>query len=86
MNFFQNIISTLMKRSVKSKYSGLEDFGVLQKDISKAVKSVMSANGEVSSLVYAEHLLEIIEKNHELFFKTKEVKVSHEIKSLYKTL
>ena len=30
--------------------------------------------------------LDIVEKNHELFFKTKEVKVSHEIKSLKKKL
>ena len=73
MNFFQNIISSLMKRSVRSKYSGLEGFGILQKDISKAVKSVMSTNGEVSSLVYAEHLLNLIENKNDgelvTFFK-----------------
>ena len=36
-------------------------FGKLHNNINKAVDSVMSTSGEVSSLVYAEHLLNLIE-------------------------
>jgi len=38
-----------------------KSFGKLHNDINKAVDSVMSTSGEVSSLVYAEHLLNLIE-------------------------
>ena len=36
-------------------------FGKLHNNINKAVDSVMSTSGEVSSLVFAEHLLNLIE-------------------------
>ena len=38
-----------------------KSFGKLHKDINKAVDSVMSTTGEVSTQVYAEHLLNLIE-------------------------
>ena len=38
-----------------------KSFGKLHKNINKAVNSVMSTTGEVSTLVYAEHLLNLIE-------------------------
>ena len=50
MNFFQNMISSIMKRTLR-----LDSLGV-------------------------------VEKNHELFFKTKTVQVSNEIKSLRKKI
>ena len=50
-----------MSRSLKGGYFGSKDFGVLHEDINKAVDSVMSKSGEVSSLVYAEHLSNLIE-------------------------
>ena len=61
MNFFQNLISSIMSRSLKGGYFRSKDFGVLHEDINKAVDSVMSKSGEVSSLVYAEHLSNLIE-------------------------
>ena len=62
MSFFQNIISSIMSGTLKNNLFGGEDFGVLHKDINKALKSVMTSSGEVSSLVYAEHLLTLIEQ------------------------
>jgi len=61
MNFFQNLISSIMSRSLKGRYFRSKDFGVLHKDINKALESVMLKSGEVSSLVYAEHLSNLIE-------------------------
>ena len=61
MNFFQNLISSIMSRSLKSGYFRSKNFGVLHKDIDKSLESVMSKSGEVSSLVYAEHLSNLIE-------------------------
>ena len=61
MSFFQNLISSIMSRSLKSGYFRSKDFGVLHKDIDKSLESVMSKSGEVSSLVYAEHLSNLIE-------------------------
>ena len=61
MSFFQNIISSIMRGTLKNDYFGGEEFGTLHKDINKALESVMSSSGEVSSLVYAEHLLMLIE-------------------------
>ena len=37
------------------------NFGELHKDINKAANSVMSSSGEVSSIVFAEHLLHLID-------------------------
>jgi len=62
MSFFQNIISTIMSGSLKKSFFGSEEFGILHKDIYKALEAVMSSSGEVSSLVYAEHLLDLIEE------------------------
>jgi malonyl-CoA decarboxylase len=62
MNFFQNLFSSITKRSLlKSRYFRSKDFGVLHKDINKALESVMSKSGEISSLVFAEHLSGLIE-------------------------
>jgi septum formation inhibitor-activating ATPase MinD len=83
MNFFQNILSSIMKSRLAFSRSGAEDFGFFHKEINKATESVMSTTGEVSSIAFAEHLLDLIE-NHELFFKTKEVVLSNEMKSFKK--
>ena len=50
-----------MRGSLKGGYFRSKDFGDLHKDINKALESVMSKSGEVSSLVYAEHLSNLIE-------------------------
>ena len=46
------------------------NFGELHKDINKAADSVMSSSGEVSSIVFAEHLLHLIndQTDEELLF------------------
>jgi len=62
MSFFQNILSSVMKNTRRLNRLGSKSFGKLHSDINKAVDSVMSTSGEVSSLVYAEHLLNLIEK------------------------
>ena len=62
MNFFQNLLSSLMSRSLKGGYFRSSNFGTLHKDINKALESVMSKSGEVSSLVFAEHLSNLIEE------------------------
>ena len=51
-----------MKSTKRLNRFGLKSFGKLHNDINKAVESVMSTSGEVSSMVYAEHLLNLIEK------------------------
>ena len=62
MSFFQNLLSSITKRSLlKSSYFRSKDFGILHQDINKAMESVMSKSGEISSLVFAEHLLSLIE-------------------------
>ena len=61
MSFFQKILSSVMKGTRRLNRIGSKSFGKLHKDINKAVDSVMSTTGEVSSLVYAEHLLNLIE-------------------------
>ena len=63
MNFFQNLLSSIMRPSLlKSSYFRSKDFGILHDDIYKALESVMSKSGEVSSLVFAEHLSNLIEE------------------------
>ena len=63
MNFFQNLLSSIMKPSLlKSSYFRSKDFGILHDDIYMALESVMSKSGEVSSLVFAEHLSNLIEE------------------------
>ena len=61
MNFFQRLISSIMSRSLNLRYFRSQDFGILHQDVNKALESVMSKSGEVSSLVYAEHLSNLIE-------------------------
>tara|TARA_X000000368_G_C23027468_1_gene710917 strand:- start:55 stop:1272 length:1218 start_codon:yes stop_codon:yes gene_type:complete len=47
---------------LRSSYFRSKDFGILHDDIYKALESVMSKSGEVSSLVFAEHLSNLIEE------------------------
>ena len=54
-----------MKSTRRLNRFGLKSFGKLHKDINKAVESVMSTSGEVSSMVYAEHLLKLIEDQND---------------------
>ena len=62
MSFFQNLLSSIMERSLlKSSYFRSKDFSILHEDINKALESVMSKSGEISSLVFAEHLSSLIE-------------------------
>ena len=61
MNFFQNMISSIMKNGLSLTGFRSHNFGELHKDINKAADSVMSSSGEVSSIVYAEHLLHLID-------------------------
>ena len=68
MNFFQNLLSSLMSRSRKGGYFRSNSFGFLHKDINKALESVMSKSGEVSSLVFAEHLSNLIEESDDKEF------------------
>ena len=61
MNFFQNMLSSIMKSRLAFSRSGAEDFGFFHKEINKATESVMSTTGGVSSIAFAEHLLDLIE-------------------------
>ena len=62
MSFFKNLLSSIMERSLlKSSYFRSKDFGILHEDINNALESVMSKSGEISSLVFAEHLSSLIE-------------------------
>ena len=61
MSFFQNIITSVMKGTRSLKRFRSKSFGKLHNNINKAVDSVMSTSGEVSTLVFAEHLLNLIE-------------------------
>ena len=69
MSFFQNILSSVMKSTRRLNRFGSKGFGKLHNDINKAVNSVMSTTGEVSTLVYAEHLLNLIEKQNDIDLK-----------------
>ena len=60
MSFLQNLISSIMRGSLRDDYFRSKEFGGLHEDINKAIDSVMSKSGEVSSLVYAEHLSNLI--------------------------
>ena len=53
MSFLQNLISSIMRGSLRDDYFRSKEFGGLHEDINKAIDSVMSKSGEVSSLVYA---------------------------------
>ena len=49
-----------MKNGLSLRGLRSHNFGELHKDINKAADSVMSSSGEVSSIVFAEHLLHLI--------------------------
>ena len=55
------MISSIMKSGLNLSRFGIEDFGNLHQDIKKATESVMSTTGEVSSIAFAGHLLDLIE-------------------------
>ena len=62
MSLFQNLISSIKSGSLRGRYARSKDFGHLHEDINKALESVMSKSGEASSLVFAEHLSNLIEE------------------------
>jgi malonyl-CoA decarboxylase len=87
MSFFQNLLSSIMERSLlKSSYFRSKDFGILHEDINKALESVMSKSGEISSLVFAEHLSSLIEALNDEefieFFKTLHAKYDLDAEAL----
>ena len=59
------MISSIMKSSLNLSRFGIQDFGSLHQDIKKATESVMSTTGEVSSIAFAGHLLDLIEAETE---------------------
>ncbi|MDA8541251.1 malonyl-CoA decarboxylase [Gammaproteobacteria bacterium] len=64
MSFFQNMISSIMKNGLNLGRFGTREFGSLHQDIKKATESVMSTTGEVSSIAFAGHLLDLIESQN----------------------
>jgi malonyl-CoA decarboxylase len=61
MHFFQNMISSIMKNGLSLSRFRAQGFGTLHEDINQATNSVMQTSGEVSSIAFAEHLLDLIE-------------------------
>ena len=61
MNFFQNMISSIMENGLSLSRFRAQGFGTLHKNINQATESVMHTSGEVSSIAFAEHLLDLIE-------------------------
>ncbi|MDC1170729.1 malonyl-CoA decarboxylase family protein [Gammaproteobacteria bacterium] len=59
------MISSIMKSGLNLSRFGIQDFGSLHRDIKKATDSVMSTTGEVSSIAFAGHLLDLIEAETE---------------------
>ena len=59
------MISSIMKSGLNLSRFGIQDFGSLHQDIKKATESVMSTTGEVSSIAFAGHLLDLIEAETE---------------------
>ena len=55
------MISSIMKSGLNLGRFGIQDFFTLHQDIKKATDSVMSTTGEVSSIAFAGHLLDLIE-------------------------
>ena len=62
MSIFQNLISSIKGGALGSRYFRTKDLDNLPQDINEAVESVMSKSGEVSALVYAENLFNLIEE------------------------
>jgi malonyl-CoA decarboxylase len=59
------MISSIMKSGLNLSRFGIQDFGSLHQDTKKATESVMSTTGEVSSIAFAGHLLDLIEAETE---------------------
>jgi len=63
MTFFGRILSSVMKGTRGLNRFTAKGVGQLHDDIHAAADAVMSTTGEVSSVIYAEHLLNLIEKS-----------------------
>ena len=55
------MISSIMENGLSLSRFRAQGFGTLHKDINQATESVMHTSGEVSSIAFAEHLLDLIE-------------------------
>ena len=88
MSIFQNLISSIKGGALGSRYFRTKDLDNLPQDINEAVESVMSKSGEVSALVYAENLFNLIEalndKQFISFFNTLSEKYDIDSDSLSK--
>ena len=60
MNFFQNMISSIMKRTLRLDSLVLKDFGVLHKDLIKTTDSLMTKTHDVAPLVNSYHILDML--------------------------
>ena len=65
MNFFQNMISSIMENGLSLRRFSSQGFGTLHTDLNQATDSVMHASGEVSSIAFGEHLLDLIEEKND---------------------
>ena len=61
MRLLQDMLSNLMRGTMGLSAFGRKDVADLSSEPQQAVKAVLSATGDVSSLVYAENLLNVIE-------------------------
>ena len=88
MSIFQNLISSIKGGALGSRYFRTKDLDNLPRDINEALESVMSKSGEVSALVYAENLFNLIEalndKQFISFFNTLSEKYDIDSDSLSK--
>ena len=88
MSIFQNLISSIKGGTLGGRYFRTKDLDNLPQDINEAVESVMSKSGEVSALVYAENLFNLIEalndKQFISFFNTLSEKYDIDSDSLSK--
>ena len=65
MNFFQNMISSIVENGLSLRRFRTHGFGKLHKDINEATNSVMHSSGQVSSIAFGEHLLNLIEEKND---------------------
>ena len=65
MNFFQNMISSIVENGLSLRRFRTHGFGTLHKDINEATNSVMCSSGQVSSIAFGEHLLNLIEEKND---------------------
>ena len=61
MRLLQDMLSNLMRGTMSMSAFGRKHVSNLSSEPQQAVEAVLSATGEVSSLVYAENLLNVIE-------------------------